>query len=208
MKKVLTITTILIAAATGLAVLAGYFFQTWLAPVLGLLIHWGILLVGLAGLIGIGYLLKMHFNRITLSQKGRFSSAVVISAFLFTLAAGFIVPQGEVFFRDWVLNIQIPVEASLLAILAVTLLYSSLYLIRTRGWTPMSVGFLASALASLILNLGLIRFPPGSVGETWLQFIRWLPLGGLRGILIGMALGGLIVGLRVLLAMDRPYNGD
>lgn len=198
-----------IASATGLAILAGYFFQERLAPLLGLFIHWGILLVGLSGLIGIGYLLKMHFARITLNQKGRFYSAVVVSTFLFTLAAGFIVPQsGEVFYRDWVLNIQIPVEASLLAILAVTLLYSSLYLIRTRGWTPMSIGFLVSALVSLILNLGLIRFQPGSMGEEWLQFIRWLPLGGLRGILIGMALGGLIVGLRVLLALDRPYNGD
>lgn len=205
MKKVIPI---LIATATGLAILAGYFFQARLAPLLGLFIHWGILLAGLSGLIGIGYLLKMHFTRITLNQKGRFASAVVVSTFLFTLAAGFIVPQNEVFFRDWVLNVQIPVEASLLAILAVTLLYSSIYLIRTRGWTPMSVGFLVSALVSLILNLGLIRFQPGSMGEGWLLFIRRLPLGGLRGILIGMALGGLIVGLRVLLAMDRPYNGD
>jgi len=198
----------IIASATGLVILAGYFFQAQLAPLLGLFIHWGILLVGLAGLIGVGYLLRTHFTRITLNQKGKFFSAVVVSTFLFTLAAGFIVPQQEVFYRDWVLNIQIPVEASLLAILAVTLLYSSLYLIRTRGWTPMSIGFLASALVSLILNLGLIRFQPGSMGETWLQFVRRLPLGGLRGILIGMALGGLIVGLRVLLAMDRPYNGD
>ena len=205
MKKVLSI---LVAVVTGFAILAGYFFQSQMAPVLGLLIHWGILLVGLAGLIGIGYLLKMHFSRIMYNQRGMFYSAIVISTFLFTLAAGFIVPPGEVFFRDWVLNVQIPVEASLLAILAVTLLYSSLYLIRTRGWTPMSIGFLASALVSLILNLGLIRFQPGSMGETWLLFIRRLPLGGLRGILIGMAVGGLIVGLRVLLAMDRPYNGD
>ncbi len=205
MKKVFPI---LIASATGLAILAGYYFQAQLAPLLGLLIHWGILLVGLAGLIGIGYLLKMHFSRITLNQSGRFYSAVVVSTFLFTLAAGFIVPQQQVFYRDWVLNIQIPVEASLLAILAVTLLYSSLYLVRTRGWTPMSIGFLVSALVSLILNLGLIQFQPGSMGEEWLLLIRRLPLGGLRGILIGMGLGGLIVGLRVLLAIDRPYNGD
>jgi hypothetical protein len=205
MKKVFPI---FIASATGLTVLAGYFFQARLAPLLGLFIQWGILLAGLAGLIGIGYLLKMHVTRVALNQKGRVYSAVVISTFLFTLAAGFIVAPREVFYRNWVLNIQIPVEASLLAILAVTLLYGSLFIIRTRGWTLMSIGFLVSALTSLFLNLGLVQFQPGSMGEEWLQFIRRLPLAGTRGILIGMALGGLIVGLRVLLAMDRPYNGE
>jgi hypothetical protein len=205
MKKVFPI---FIASATGLTVLAGYFFQARLAPLLGLFIQWGILLTGLAGFIGIGYLLKMHVARIALNQKGRVYSAVVISTFLFTLAAGFIVAPNEVFYRDWVLNIQIPVEASLLAILAVTLLYGSLFIIRTRGWTPMSIGFLVSALTSLFLNLGLVQFQSGSMGEEWLQFIRRLPLAGTRGILIGVALGGLIVGLRVLLAMDRPYNGE
>ena len=205
MKKIFPI---FVASSTGLTVLAGYFFQARLAPVLGLFIQWGILLAGLAGLIWIGYLLKRHVTRIALSQKGRVYSAVVMSTFLFTLVAGFIVPTGEGFYRNWVLNIQIPVEASLLAILAVTLLYGSLYMIRTRGWTPMSIGFLVSALTSLVLNLGFVQFQPGSLGEEWLQFIRRLPLAGLRGILIGMALGGLIVGLRVLLAMDRPYHGE
>lgn len=205
MKKVFPI---VVASATGLTILAGYFFQERLAPILGLFIHWGILLAGLAGLIGIVYLLKMHISRLALGQKGMVYSAVVLSTFLFTLAAGFIVPPGEIFYRNWVLSIQIPVEASLLAILAVTLLYGSLYIIRTRGWTPMSIGFLFSALISLTLNLGIVQFQPGSIGEEWLQFIRRLPLAGLRGILIGMALGGLIVGLRVLLALDRPYDGE
>lgn len=199
---------VIIAAATGVIILAGYFFQARLAPVVGVLIHWGVLLIGLAGLIGIGYLIKSHINRILQAQKGGFYSAVVLMAFIFTLGAGFILTPQDTFFRDWVLNIQIPVEASLLAILAVTLLYASLYLIRTRGWTLMSIGFLVSALTSLFLNLGYVTFQPDSEGEMWLQFIRRLPLVGGRGILIGIAVGGLVVGLRVLLAIDRPYDGE
>jgi hypothetical protein len=205
MKKILPI---LIACGTGLTVLAGYLFQDQLAPVLGLLIHWGISLVGLAGLIGIAYLVRMHFIRIARRQKGGFYSVIVLIAFLFTFIAGLILTPDNPLYRDWVLNIQVPVEASLLAILSVTLLYASLYLIRTRGWTPMSVGFLVGALVSLILNLAVIPFQPGSMGEVWALFLRRLPLAGLRGILIGMALGGLIVGLRVLLAVDRPYEGE
>jgi len=172
------------------------------------LIHWGIALVGLAGLIGIGYLVKTHLTRIMRKQKGAFYSVVVLVAFLFTVGAGLILSMENRFYRDWVLNIQIPVETSLLAILAVVLLSVSLYVIRTRGWTPMSVGFLVSALISLIFNLRYLQTQPDSIGEEALHFIQRLPLVGMRGILIGMALGGLIVGLRVLLAFDRPYGGD
>jgi hypothetical protein len=205
MKKILPI---IIACATGLTILAGYFFQDRFAPILGLLINWGIVLVGLSGLIGIAYLVRMHILRIAHRQKGGFYSVIVLIAFLFTLIAGLILTPQHAFYRDWVLNIQTPVEASLLAVLSVTLLYASLYLIRTRGWTPMSVGFLVGALVSLILNLALFQFQPGSRGEAWVLILRRLPLAGLRGILIGMALGGLIVGLRVLLAVDRPYEGE
>ena len=205
MKKIIPI---MIGSATGLTILTGYFFQARLAPVLGLLIHWGIALVGLAGLIGIGYLVKTHLTRIMRKQKGAFYSVVVLVAFLFTVGAGLILSMENSFYRDWVLNIQIPVETSLLAILAVVLLSVSLYVIRTRGWTPMSVGFLVSALISLIFNLRYLQTQPDSIGEEALHFIQRLPLVGMRGILIGMALGGLIVGLRVLLAFDRPYGGD
>ena len=205
MKKIIPI---VIACGTGLTIMAGYFYQDRLAPVLGLLIHWGISLVGLAGLIGIAYLVRMHFNRIARRQKGGFYSVIVLTAFLVTLILGFILTPNNPFYRDWVLNIQVPVETSLLAILSVTLLYASLYLIRTRGWTPMSVGFLVGALISLILNLAVLPIQPGSMGELWVVFLRRLPLAGLRGILIGMALGGLIVGLRVLLAVDRPYERE
>lgn len=205
MKKIIPI---IIAIVTGLTVLAGYFFQTELGPLTRLLIDWGILLVGLAGLLGIGYLLKMHIVRVARGQKGRYYSIIVLVVFLFTVGVGFLLSPQHPFFRNWVLNIQIPVETSLLALLAVTLLFASLYLIRTRGWTLMSISFLASALVSLVLNLRYLQPEPGTAGAEWVEFIRRLPMVGLRGILIGIALGGLIVGLRVLLAMDRPYEGE
>lgn len=203
MKRIIAI---LIASLTGLTVLAGYFFQAQLANLTGLLIEWGILLVGLAGVIGIGYLLKMHLVRVVRWQKGSLLSLIVLVAFLVTVGIGFFLPSESAFFRNWVLNIQIPVETSLLAILTVTMLFASLRIIRTRGWTLMSASFLISALISLILNLHYLNPANGTAGAEWLEFVRRLPLAGLRGILIGIALGGLIVGLRVLLGMDRPYE--
>jgi len=203
MKKILGIA---VAIIVGLVVLAGYFFQSQLSPILALVFEWGLVLIGVAGLIGIGYLLAMHMRKIVRWEKRSFFSIIVLIAFLFAMIAGILLTPQNALYRDLVLNVQIPVETSLLAILAVTLFYASLRLIRVRGWTPMSIAFLASAIFSLILDLGIIQTGVGTIASTVLAFFERLPLVGARGILLGMALGGLVVGLRVLLAIDRPYG--
>jgi len=203
MKKILAIS---VAIVTGLFVLGGYFFQDQLSPFLALIFDWGILLAGVAGLIGVGYLLRWHLSKLINHKKGRFHSVVVLSAFIFAFVAGFVLTPQNAFYRDLILNIQVPVEASLLAVLAVTLLYASLRLIRVRGWSPMAIAFLLSALVSLTLDLGLLQTGSDSLAADLLGILERLPLAGARGILLGMALGGLVVGLRVLLTMDRPYG--
>lgn len=203
MKKILSIA---IALFTGLTVLAGYFFSAQMSPVLVMITDWGIVVAGMAGVIGVGYLLRMHLNKLINREKSAFYSIVVLVIFFATLVAGFVFSTQNLFFRNLILNVQIPVEASLLAVLAVTLLYTSLRLIRVRGWTPLSIGFLSSAVITLVLNLGYIQTDSSPLAADITAFIRRLPVVGARGILIGMALGGLIVGLRVLLTIDRPYG--
>jgi hypothetical protein len=103
--------------------------------------------------------------------------------------------------------IIVPVEASLMALLAVTLLYASIRLLRRRA-NLMSILFIATALLMLI---GSATLPFGEIGalnnflRPWFQHV--LALGGARGILIGVALGTLTTGLRVLFGVDRPYGG-
>ena len=72
----------------------------------------------------------------------------------------------------------------------------------------MSIVFIATALLMLVASATL---PFGEVGalndflRPWFQHV--LALGGARGILIGVALGTLTTGLRVLLGNERPYGG-
>jgi len=40
--------------------------------------------------------------------------------------------------------------------------------------------------------------------RNWL--VQVVASGGARGILLGVALGSIVTGLRVLLAVDRPYG--
>lgn len=203
MKKILPIT---IAFLTGLTILAGYFFRDALSPVLRIILDWFVLILGVASLIGIGILLRLHFNKILTSQKGAFYSFILILVFLLTLIAAFVLTLENDLFQGLILIVEIPVETSFLSITAATLLYTSLRFVRTKGWTPMSIGFLVSAIASLIFNLGYIQAQPGTMGEALLLFFKRLPKVGARGILLGMAIGGLVMGLRLLTTMDRPYG--
>lgn len=204
-RRILSIVVVLLV---GLTVLAGYFFQSRLGPILALIFEWGLVLVAVTGLIGIGYLVAMHIRRLVRREKGWVYSVVLLAAFLLSLIGGFVLTTDSPFYRDLILNVQVPVEASLLGILAATLLYASLRLIRVRGWTPMSIAFLTSAIFSLLLNIGLIRATAGTPGEAILAFFKRLPLVGARGVLLGMALGGLLVGLRYLFSLNRTDGGQ
>jgi hypothetical protein len=197
-----------ILASVSLLILGGYAFQEPLAPVLGMVIDWGLVLLGAAFLVGIGYLLRMHINNLFKGEKRAGMSAIFLVAFFFTLLAGLILPTENAFYSNLILNIQVPVEASLLAVLAVMLVYASLRLIRTQGWTLLSVGFLVSAVFSLVLESGILPIVPNSPVGQVMSLLSHLPLAGARGILLGMALGGLLVGLRVLLSFERPYDEE
>ena len=205
MKKILPIT---IAVIIGVIGLAGYFFKSQLSPVLALIIDWGILLVSVLGLLGIAYLVRSHVTKVISQERGAFSSIVILITFFGVLVAGLILPIQSNIFRKLILTVQIPVEASLLGVLAVILMITSLRLVRTRGWTLMSIGFLVSVVVSLLVDVAFFQTEPGSISDELLKFWNKMPLIGARGILLGMGLGGLLVGLRVLLAIDRPYGDE
>lgn len=203
MKRILPI---LIAIITGLIVLGGYFFADTLSPLLNMIVDWGLLLIGTTGLIGIGYLLKKHVSIVVKKERSSFLSIVLLAAFLISIVTGLVTSIRSTLFSDLMINVQIPVETSLLAILAVVLMTAGFRLITTRGWTPMSIAFLTSAVVTLGLNIIVFHLQSDSSGALVINFLRRLPLVGARGILLGMALGGMIVGLRVLLTIDKPYG--
>ncbi|HNM36272.1 MAG TPA: hypothetical protein PKI33_04375, partial [Anaerolineales bacterium] len=96
---------------------------------------------------------------------------------------------------------------SLMALLAVSLLYAAVRLLRRRA-DLMGIVFV---LTAALLFFGSATLPFGDVPimstlvRPWVSQI--LALGGARGILIGVALGTLTTGLRVLFGIDRPYGG-
>jgi hypothetical protein len=148
----------------------------------------------------------VHTSRISNREKGGVYSAILLICLLGTFLFGLAMGPTDPGMRMLINAVVVPVESSLMAALAVSLLYASVRLLRRRP-NAMSAVFLVTAALILIASATL---PFGEVGplnnflRPWLQHV--LALGGARGLLIGIGLGTLTTGLRVLVGADRPYG--
>lgn len=200
------IAALVVAILAGLIVLIGYFVPA-AAPVQAIVLNWTIILAGVAALVGVFNLILVHGNKVVQHEKGRLYSAVLLVCLIGTFVFGLLLGPDHPALQWLVNGIIVPVEATLMALLAVTLIYASIRLLRRRA-SVMSIVFLGTALLMLIASATL---PFGEIGvlndflRPWLQHV--LALGGARGILIGVALGTLTTGLRVLFGAERPYGG-
>jgi hypothetical protein len=198
------------AIAAGVIVLLGYFFPDPLGSFRVVLLDWAVIIAGMAVLVGIFNLAAVHMERFRAGQKGgAYSILLVISLLITFFGLGVWLGPESASMQFAVNAIIVPVEASLMAILAVTLLYASIRLLRRRV-DVMSVVFLVITVIFLAL---MMPTPFGPIlGERATQlaldFLGMFSGGGARGLLIGIALGTLLTGLRVLFGADRPYGGN
>jgi hypothetical protein len=197
-----------VAILTGLIVLMGYFFQIpILSDIRSLILDWAVTLAAIMVFIGVLNLLSVNNSRLNNNEKGGFYSLVLIISLLVTLLLGLILKPGHPVMNFIFYSIQLPVEKSLMALLAVTLLVASINLLR-RQTNLFSVIFLGT---TLLILLGTVPLPFGElpfVGDVLRPFIaQVLAASGARGILIGVALATLTTGLRILFGADRPYGG-
>jgi hypothetical protein len=183
-----------IAISVGLIVLLGYFLPIpLLASVRFELVQWAIILAGVAVLVGIGNLFSVHFLKVRRREKGWLYSLVLLVSMLAMLLIGMLARDPT---HPWmqaaVEMIIFPVEASLMALLAVTLVFLATALFMLGA--SVSLPWLGEIpILSDLIRPWLTTFGPAA--------------GGARGLLLGVALGALTTGLRALFAIDRPYGG-
>lgn len=197
-----------IAIAVGVITLLGYFLPIpQLHNIRLTFIEWAIILAGIAGLVAIIHLMRVHWQKVTVEEDKDITSAFLLLAFVVTLAAGIILTPNHPTMQKVVTNIQVPVEASLMAVLSISLIVASIrFFQRRRGLMP--VIFAVSTVVFIIIGSGILA---GAVNfpfiKDFLAALNTIPVAGARGILLGVALGSLTTGLRILLGSDRPYSG-
>lgn len=197
-----------IAIAAGLLVLLGYFLPTgFLTELRVVFVQWAVILAGAAIFVGVLNLLSVHIKKIRGKEKGSVYSLLLITSLLVTLVLGLMLGPNHSVMTNIFNAVILPVETSLMAVMAVTLIYAGIRLLRHRN-DLMAFFFL---LTALIVMLGTAPLPFFKIPlfDNLIRpiFVNILATSGARGILLGVALGTLLTGLRILIGADRPYGG-
>jgi len=207
MRKILPIANAIIAVGAGVLVLLGYFLPGIFGSIQSVLIQWAIILAAFALLLGVINLVLVHWKKVSTKQPGNIYSVVLLLSLVLTvIVVSLSGPTG--FWSLWIFNtFQVPVEISLLAVLAIVLVYAGARLISRRPkWY--TVLFIATALIVLLGSAPLFllgEFTPLSALRAWLSQVP--AMAGARGLLLGVALGTIATGLRILMGLERPYGG-
>jgi hypothetical protein len=192
----------IITGIAGLIVLLSYIF-----PAAGLvqlrvwLVNIAVIVAGMALLLGFVRLLNFHLRRVQQRKSGYSLVALIVALVVFAvLVADRFLNLGA---TALVFNAIIaPIQSSLGALLAIFLGAAAVRMAqRRRTW-----GTLWFLLSAIVVLLTQIPVSPDSVLLPIRQFFDALAMGGLRGLLLGVALGTLAVAFRVLLAIDRPQG--
>ncbi len=199
--------SVAIAIAVGTLILLGYFADRPLLVALRVtFVQWAILLTALAVFIGVINLMVVHMSRLG-QKKGGISSMALLLGLLFSLGIGLVFGPQHPFSQALFDAVVLPGEASLLAVLSISLLYAAIRLLHRRT-DLISLIFVATLVLVL---LGFVPMPFGEIpvlGDFLRPYItQVLAAAGARGILLGVALGTLTTGLRILMGVDRPYGG-
>lgn len=202
-----------IAAVSGLFVLSGYFIPVDVLPAafqLRLLImQWAVVLAAVGLFVGLINLFSVHWSKIGEQSEGWPYSAILLISFLITLMVGLLFGPDSETIRLLFNYIQLPVEATLSGLLAISLVLAGFRIVSNRR-DFISMVFAGTAFL-VLLGSGPGLIPAESAAYEFFAGLRnWIAqvaaAGGARGILLGVALGAVLTGLRVLLAIDRPYG--
>jgi hypothetical protein len=197
-----------VAILVGLMILLGYFVP--LEPLLSfrvMLLQWTVILAAFALLVGVVNLFRVHWTKVKTGQPANFYSFVLIVALGLTLAVvGYYGPTSTP--SVWIFSyIQVPVEASLMALLTIVLAYAGVRLLHRR-LNALAIVFLLTVLVVLLGTAPLLFIGEAPVLNLIRDLIVQIPaVAGARGLLLGIALGAIATGLRILMGADRPYGG-
>jgi len=195
-----------IAMSFGILTFLGLLFS--LSNLTDAFLSWATFLAAVALLLGVVNLFSVHISRLMFKQN--IYSGVLAISLLVTIALGVTdgmgITDGTVdFVFKW---IQAPLEAALASLLAFFLLFTGVRLLKERR-TIWSVLFLITAVTLLLLAALSALLPPSiqSVLTTIEGLIQGLfVMAAVRGVLIGVALAVVMLSLRVLIGVERPYN--
>lgn len=194
-----------IAMAMGALMLLDFFFDEPHINDLGrFFAESAVIVAGFALLLGLLNVLVVHLRRIMKREEGWPYSITLLAVAVVVFLVGAPGPESAPFV--WIFDhVQFPLQAatfSLLAFFVATAAYRGL---RVRSLE--SVAFVLTAVVVLLGQVPVGRYITDLIPAARDWILNVPGTGGMRGIIIGVALGTIATAIRVLAGFDRPYAG-
>lgn len=206
-----------------LVVLAGYLFpeNPALVGFRNSLIKWAVIIAAFSFLLGILNILRVHSTQVVRRQESWYYSIVLLLVMVIAMIPLILDMVGRIMQQILHLDSQIPTKAldnvtsfifdhiirpsgaSLAALVVFTLTLAAFRLLRVRR-SPTTVLFLIIVALVLLGTTPLVGLGQLSSIRDWIVNVPGM--AGMRGLLLGVALGTVITALRIFLTIDRPYS--
>jgi hypothetical protein len=205
-----------IAIVVGLFVLADMALNQWAGTRFGLfglqqiiggvgyfLVGWAAIVIAFALLLGVVNVVSVHLRQIQTKKSNSVYSLVLLISLAVTLIFGLGGPtsNGSQFIFEYILQ---PLESTLFALLAIFIATAAFRAFRVRDLETFFFVLFAIIVLLGQVPVGLYLWSELPIIKDWILDVP--TLAGARGILLGVALGTIATGLRVLIGADRPYT--
>jgi hypothetical protein len=190
-----------IAISVGLFVLLDFFVQNaFIGTLKFVFVRWAIIVAAFAMILGFFNVLIVHLNKILRFKQGWFYSIFLVLTMMTVLILGLIEgPRGPLTSQIFQ-YVLFPLQATIFSLLAFFVASAAYRVFRLRSWESALL-----VITGIIVLLGQV--PLWGALRSFKEWILEVPsMAGARGILLGVALGTVATGLRVLLGIDRPYS--
>jgi hypothetical protein len=207
----------IVALLVGWLVLVDLFVSRWPGTLSGfnritnrasaLLVSWVAIVIAFALFLGFANVISVHWNRIRAQKSGAVYSGVLLFSLAITLIVGFYFGGPNSYESQFIFNFILqPLEATFFALLALFIASAAFRTFRIRIRNPETIFFVLFAVIVLLgqVPLGIYLWSEFPVIKDWILNVP--TLAGIRGILLGVALGTIATGLRILIGADRSYT--
>lgn len=196
----------LFATIVGLTTLIAFLLRPTFDPILHLFLQWGIIVISATGVVGVARYIISHSRLIFLGKKGFFFSLVIVLSFLISFIGGMLLNVENTGYTKWVRTIQLPIEVSLLGILAIILIFFVFRFFATKKWNTLTVSFGISTFLFLFFSLGFLQSFHNPTVDLIIRFFQRFSLAGSRGLILGISLGVMMVAFRLIFGGERHYG--
>ena len=197
-----------ITAIAGFIVLVPYYFRIpFLEATANSLQNWTVVILGFAMGFGALTITINHSQKIMARKKDWQYSVILLVSLFAMLISGLIPPLLTHPVASWIFqNIQVRISTTLFALLAPYVASSAYRAFRARN---VEAGIMLITAAFIMLGntplMGYVWTGFPAIG-AWINLV--LNMAGQRGITIGVAIGSIAIGVRILLGLERSYLGE